>query len=151
MCFPFKQTKAALEAATAGTAGLTAMSSASASVAGYNPRRMRRIVVEDPEWNLSAVPSLLQLCLNVVIQRFAQEPALDRIPAKLHKKVLDGLSTNLPLELVVKEISDEGYWQRCCEARFDNTHCKKADVSYKRFYMEQHLTGTKKRGKKEGF
>jgi hypothetical protein len=33
---------------------------------GYNPRRMRRIIVEDPEWNRIPVPSLLELCLKMV-------------------------------------------------------------------------------------
>lgn len=35
-----------------------------------DPRKMRRIIAEDPEWSLAVVPLLTNLCLEHIIENF---------------------------------------------------------------------------------
>jgi len=107
---------------------------------GYNPRRMRRIIVEDPEWNRIPVPSLVELCLNMVVAEFANKPSLDAIPQKHRRHVLDSLPVDLPLPLMISHIDDEGFWKRAALARFKSCKPKNHGNSYKRLYLERHLT-----------
>lgn len=39
-----------------------------------NPRRMRRIIAEDPEWSLAIVPQLTELCIQHIINNFESKP-----------------------------------------------------------------------------
>lgn len=41
-----------------------------------NPRRMRRIIAEDPEWSLAIVPLLTDLCIQHIINNFERTLSL---------------------------------------------------------------------------
>ena len=41
-----------------------------------DPRRMRRIIAEDPEWTLATVPLLSELTMENIITNFPQNPIL---------------------------------------------------------------------------
>ena len=35
-----------------------------------DPRKMRRVIAEDPEWNLETVPPLVDVCVSHIVQNF---------------------------------------------------------------------------------
>ncbi|XP_064196865.1 dynein regulatory complex subunit 5 isoform X1 [Anguilla rostrata] len=114
-------------------------------LANQNPaadsRKMRRIIAEDPEWSLATVPLLTNLCLTHIIQNFEENPILEQLlPA--HKAYVHArLSTALPLRVTANLISDEGYWQRCCECRWALNNASAYGGSWKRMFLERHLQG----------
>lgn len=38
-----------------------------------DPRAMRRVIAEDPEWNLETVPPLVDACINHIVSHFHGE------------------------------------------------------------------------------
>ncbi|XP_044304281.1 dynein regulatory complex subunit 5 [Varanus komodoensis] len=104
-----------------------------------NPRRMRRIIAEDPEWSLAIVPQLSELCIQHIINNFKKNPVLDRLLPEHQRKVLDKISTSLPLAVTANLISDEGYWKRCCTERWTVCDVSHYGNSWKRMFFERHL------------
>ncbi|NXH12482.1 DRC5 protein, partial [Bucco capensis] len=96
-------------------------------------------VVEDPEWSLITVPHLTELCLQHIIQNFEKNPILDRLLPEHQRKVLDRLSTGLPLTVTANLISDEDYWKRCCTERWQVCDISNYGDSWKRMFFERHL------------
>eukprot|EP00058_Branchiostoma_floridae_P011740 XP_002597228.1 hypothetical protein BRAFLDRAFT_118129 [Branchiostoma floridae] len=104
-----------------------------------DPRTMRRIIAEDPEWSLATVPLLTDLCIVHIVNNFEHNPLLDELKPKHRAKVLEKISTNIPLKVTAHLISDEGYWQRCCKARWDICDVSHYGGSWKRMYFERNL------------
>nr|XP_028580205.1 dynein regulatory complex subunit 5 [Podarcis muralis]XP_028580206.1 dynein regulatory complex subunit 5 [Podarcis muralis]XP_028580207.1 dynein regulatory complex subunit 5 [Podarcis muralis] len=104
-----------------------------------NPRRMRRIIAEDPEWSLAIVPQLTELCIQHIINNFESNPILNSLLPDHQRKVLDKVSTSLPLTVTANLISDEGYWKRCCIARWAVCDVSRYGNSWKRMFFERHL------------
>ncbi|KAJ6666809.1 hypothetical protein lerEdw1_018811 [Lerista edwardsae] len=104
-----------------------------------NPRRMRRIIAEDPEWSLAIVPLLTELCLQHIINNFEQNPILESLLPQHQRKVLDKISTSLPLTVTANLISDEEYWKRCCTGRWTVCDVSRYGDSWKRMFFERHL------------
>ena len=53
---------------------------------------MRRIIAEDPAWNTTSVPSLVDACIDYLVKSFQSRPSLSMLPIKFQKRVLDKLS-----------------------------------------------------------
>jgi len=108
-----------------------------------DPRRMRRIIAEDPSWNVATVPHLVQLCLNHLVQNFGSRPILKDLPEAFQAKLLKKLDIDTPIEITAPLISDEAYWERCCMARAEWQPCRVVDYgrSWKRLYFERNLEG----------
>ncbi|XP_072543503.1 dynein regulatory complex subunit 5 [Salminus brasiliensis] len=104
-----------------------------------DPRKMRRIIAEDPEWSLAIVPSLRNLCLQHIVQHFEEKPVLNNLLPSQKAFVLEKLPSSLPLSLTANLISDEGYWRRCCEDRWGMRDVSEYDHSWKRMFFERHL------------
>ncbi|XP_041951538.1 dynein regulatory complex subunit 5 isoform X1 [Alosa sapidissima] len=104
-----------------------------------DPRKMRRIIAEDPEWSLAVVPLLTNLCLEHIVSNFEVQPMLhDLLPS--HKAyVLEKLPPSLPLEVTANLISDEGYWKKCCVERWGLGDVTAYGNSWKRMFFERHL------------
>ncbi|NXI45154.1 DRC5 protein, partial [Galbula dea] len=96
-------------------------------------------IIEDPEWSLTTVPQLTELCLQHIIQHFKENPILDRLLPEHQRKVLAKLPTSLPLPVTAKLISDEDYWQRCCRERWQVCDISNHGDSWKRMFFECHL------------
>ncbi|XP_077198651.1 dynein regulatory complex subunit 5 [Paroedura picta] len=104
-----------------------------------NSRRMRRIIAEDPEWSLAIVPQLTELCIQHIINNFEKNPLLNSLIPEHQKKVLEKLSTGLPLTVTANLVSDEGYWKRCCTERWTVCDVSRYGGSWKRMFFERHL------------
>lgn len=102
-------------------------------------RKMRRIIAEDPEWNLMTVPLLSELCTKTIVNHFQTHPRHDELPLKYRKKVLEQIPTTLPLKITSSLISEEKYWERCCKAKFRVNDVSKYGNSWKRMYFEREL------------
>ncbi|NXS97264.1 DRC5 protein, partial [Jacana jacana] len=96
-------------------------------------------LIEDPEWSLATVPHLTELCIQHIVHNFEKNPILDRLPPEYQKKVLDRLSTGLPLAVTANLISDEDYWKRCCTERWQVCDISNYGDSWKRMFFERHL------------
>ncbi|KAI4877557.1 hypothetical protein NFI96_028584, partial [Prochilodus magdalenae] len=104
-----------------------------------DPRRMRRIIAEDPEWSLAVVPSLTDLCLQHIVKHFEERPILDELLPSQKAIVLEKLPPSLPLSVTANLIGDEGFWKRCCQARWGLNDISEYGHSWKRMFFERHL------------
>ncbi|NXX84787.1 DRC5 protein, partial [Urocolius indicus] len=74
-----------------------------------------------------------------------ESPILDRLPPEHQRKVLDRLSTRLPLAVTANLISDEDYWKRCCMERWQVCDTSNHGDSWKQMFFERHLENILKR------
>lgn len=103
-------------------------------------RNMRRIIAEDPEWSLATVPLLTDLCIHHVVDKFEYNSKIINDLLLPHKsKVLEKISTNLPLKITANLVDDEGFWKRCCKARWDICDVSAYGDCWKRLYFERNL------------
>jgi len=103
-------------------------------------RNMRRIIAEDPEWSLATVPLLNELVVKHVVANFENNSnILKDLLSKHQKKVLEQISTDLPLKVTALLVDDEGFWQRCCKARWEICDVSAYGDSWKRMYFEKNL------------
>jgi hypothetical protein len=102
-------------------------------------RKLRRIIAEDPEWNLMTVPMLTDLCVNSIIRNFATHPRHDELLERYRKKVLKKIPTSLPLRITSNLIESEDYWERCCKNKWKINDTSKYGGSWKRMYFEKEL------------
>jgi len=101
--------------------------------------QMRRIIAEDPEWNLATVPNLTELCLKHIIDNFGEKPLLEELLPQDRSHVLKNLPVEIPLSTTANLIGDDNYWKRCCKTRW-----KICDVScygncWRRMFFEKNL------------
>ncbi|KAJ3391413.1 T-complex-associated testis-expressed protein 1 [Lobulomyces angularis] len=103
-------------------------------------RRMnqRKIIGEDPEWNLAPVKKLTALCIKVIVKNFEKNPIIDGIPLKYRKSVLSEISTSLPLSITANLIPDDLYWKKCAQEKFINCDPKRHGGSWKRLFFERY-------------
>ncbi|XP_073421020.1 dynein regulatory complex subunit 5 [Dendrobates tinctorius] len=99
----------------------------------------RRIITEDYGWSLAITPALSDLCLQHIVRNFHNNPLLEKLLPKHRAKVLEQLSTSLPLPLTTNLISCEDYWRRCCSERWQTCDISHYGFSWKRLYFERHL------------
>jgi len=104
-----------------------------------DPRQMRRIIAEDPDWNLATVPHLIEICLKYIVENFAAKPILHDLLPRHKKYVLSNLSVNIPLSITANLIVDEGYWQKCCKVRWEVCDISSFGNSWKRMFFERNL------------
>ncbi|NXN91563.1 DRC5 protein, partial [Rhinopomastus cyanomelas] len=102
-------------------------------------------IIEDPEWCLATVPHLTELCLQHIIHNFEKNPILDGLLPEHQRKVLDRLSTSLPVAVTANVISDEDYWKRCCTECWQVCDISNHGDSWKRMFFERHLENFLKR------
>nr|XP_033791353.1 dynein regulatory complex subunit 5 [Geotrypetes seraphini]XP_033791354.1 dynein regulatory complex subunit 5 [Geotrypetes seraphini] len=102
-------------------------------------RRLRRIITEDPEWTLTIVPPLTDLCLQHIINNFEHNPIVEKLLPKYQKTVLQKLSISLPLSVTANLISDEGYWKRVCTKRWEICDISSYGDSWKRMFFERYM------------
>jgi len=103
-------------------------------------RNMRRIIAEDPEWSLATVPLLNELVVKHIVDNFENNSkVLKDLLTKHQIKVLEKISTDLPLKVTALLVEDEGFWQRCCKARWEICDVSAYGNSWKRMYFEKNL------------
>ncbi len=114
-----------------------------ATITTMDPRRLRRIVAEDPEWNLSPIPSLARLCISQLTTGFAERPVFSELPPRYRTELVRTLGTDLPLAVTTELIDDDTYWKRCCVARWPTRRPRRAvaNATFKRLFFESHLQG----------
>lgn len=100
---------------------------------------MRRIIAEDPEWNLATVPNLTELCLKHVIDNFAEKPLLEELLPQDRNHVLNNLPVDIPINTTANLITDENYWKRCCRSRWKICDVSSYGNSWRRMYFEKNL------------
>ncbi|KAJ3038996.1 T-complex-associated testis-expressed protein 1, partial [Rhizophlyctis rosea] len=113
------------------------------SMAGMSPKEklmaQRRIIAEDPEWNLAPVPKLSELCVKIIVANFEKTPHLSTLPTKYRNLILSSISTSLPLSLAAPLIPDESYWSRRALATYKLCNIANHGNSWKRLFFEKHI------------
>ncbi|NXU46543.1 DRC5 protein, partial [Drymodes brunneopygia] len=99
----------------------------------------RRCITEDPSWSLVTVPHLTDLCLQNIAHNFEKYPILNYLLPKHQRKVVDRLSTSLPLSVTANIVGHEEYWKRCCMERWRVCDVSQYGDSWKRMFFERHL------------
>ncbi|NWW61914.1 DRC5 protein, partial [Ifrita kowaldi] len=99
----------------------------------------RRCITEDPSWSLVTVPHLTELCIQHIVHNFEKNPILNYLLPEHQRKVVDRLSTNLPLTVTANIVSHEDYWKRCCIERWQVCDISSYGDSWKRMFFERHL------------
>ncbi|KAI8819547.1 uncharacterized protein EV422DRAFT_96496 [Fimicolochytrium jonesii] len=99
----------------------------------------RRVLAENREWNLSPVKKLRDLCVDVLVARFEEQPILSRIPGKYRDRVISGISVHLPLSITAPLVPDEAYWQRKSTAAFKICNLRDHGNSWRRLFFESHI------------
>eukprot|EP00041_Stephanoeca_diplocostata_P030944 m.949419 g.949419 ORF g.949419 m.949419 type:complete len:530 (+) comp23852_c0_seq3:209-1798(+) len=115
-----------------------------------DPRKMRRIIAEDPTWNMAGVAPLVQLCLQVLVDNYEAQhgpggayeknPVLNQVGPEFGNKLVNKLSTTVPLATVAG-LDNEGYWRRRAESIPSWTPCivKEHGNSWKQLFFEKHM------------
>ncbi|KAK3595522.1 hypothetical protein CHS0354_021623 [Potamilus streckersoni] len=139
-----KSAKGDADAKKAAESGVVGKPSSLPGSAKDNPaadmRNMRQIIAEDPEWSLATVPLLVELCIKHIVANFENNSSiLNRLLPKHKKKVLEKISVALPLKITANLVDDEGYWKRCCKARWEICDVVAYGGSWKRMYFERNL------------
>ncbi|KAJ3264745.1 T-complex-associated testis-expressed protein 1, partial [Borealophlyctis nickersoniae] len=113
------------------------------NMAGMTARQkmmaQRRIIAEDPEWNLAPVEKLSELCVRVIVANFEKTPLLTGIPTKYRDRVLSSISVTLPLPIAAPLIPDEPYWHRRATSAFKLCDPDAHGKSWKRLFFELHI------------
>ncbi|XP_041260052.1 dynein regulatory complex subunit 5 [Onychostruthus taczanowskii] len=99
----------------------------------------RRCITEDLSWSLVTVPQLTELCIQHIAHNFEKNPILNNLLPEHQKKVVDRLSTSLPLTVTANTVSHEEYWKRCCMERWEVCDVSNYGDSWKRMFFERHL------------
>ncbi|XP_065888616.1 dynein regulatory complex subunit 5-like [Dysidea avara] len=107
-----------------------------------DPRKMRRIIAEDPEWNLETVSPLTELCIQHLVRSFNERPVLKELLPKHQTLLLSILPTKTPISITGPLIEEETFWERCCKTRWDLCDVSCYDNCWKRMYFERHLEDT---------
>lgn len=103
-------------------------------------RTMRRIIAEDSEYSLATVPRLIELCISHIVSNFENNSTILNNLLPKHKSiVLEKISTDLPLKITANLVEDEGYWKRCCKARWQICDVAAYGNNWKRMYFERNL------------
>eukprot|EP00047_Mylnosiga_fluctuans_P000343 m.191566 g.191566 ORF g.191566 m.191566 type:complete len:483 (+) comp10048_c3_seq1:1220-2668(+) len=104
-----------------------------------DPRRMRRILAEDPEWNVPTVPSLVDICLMSIVRDFSARPILDKLPERYKQAAIDKLAVSLPLAITARLLEDNSYWQKCFAAKFTLEAAPTRKRPWKRMFFEWNV------------
>ncbi|NXY58381.1 DRC5 protein, partial [Callaeas wilsoni] len=99
----------------------------------------RHCITEDLSWSLVTVPHLTELCLQHIVHNFEKNPILNYLLPEHQRKVVDRLSTSLPLTVTANIVSHEDYWKRCCMERWEACDVSNYGDSWKRMFFERHL------------
>ncbi|XP_041832384.1 dynein regulatory complex subunit 5 [Melanotaenia boesemani] len=93
----------------------------------------------DPNWSLSLVPSLSNICLHWIVNNFEENPIFEKLSQIQKDFVQERLSTSLPLHVTASLVPDGVYWKRCCKERWDICDVSHYGDSWKRMFFERHL------------
>lgn len=103
-------------------------------------RNIRKIIAEDPEWNLATVPGLAELSLKGLVANFEfNTDVLNRVGPAQQAKLLSRLPVDVSKKVTGPLIRDEGYWRRVCKKRWPVCDVSQFDGSWKRMYFERDL------------
>ena len=80
--------------------------------------------------------SVIEMC---VFGSADNSKVLDELLPKHKVKVLERMSVDLPLKVTANLVEDEGYWQRCCKAKWQICDVAQHNNSWKQMYFERNL------------
>lgn len=87
-------------------------------------------------------PTLKDIAIDVVAKNIFLYPNLSELPEEDQEKIISKVSTKLSIQYTAPYISEESYWKKACEDRWQNT-TKKINIeehgsSWKVAYLERH-------------
>lgn len=85
--------------------------------------------------------TLMQKCIAVVVDNFAQRPVMEVIPPAQMAEITKQLSADLSPIVGAKFVYNENYWKRCCVEKhgWQNCHLHEHGMLWKQMYFEKLL------------
>ncbi|THD20446.1 T-complex-associated testis-expressed protein 1 [Fasciola hepatica] len=106
-------------------------------------RVMRRIIAEDPAYNLDTVLPLTDLCLKHCIENFEyNSKVMSYLNGRQRRQLLDTLAPDLPLKVTSHVIGEDPYWRRCCNQRWAVVDLSRHGGLWKQAFFERMLEET---------
>ncbi|KAJ1527474.1 hypothetical protein ONE63_007447 [Megalurothrips usitatus] len=101
----------------------------------------RRLKAESAQWDGSTAPSLKQLAVQALGHSLSNRTRLEALPAEDFQRLLETLSTEVPLELSVPLVPDGVYWKRLAAISWPSTNNVVAEHggSWRRLVLERRL------------
>jgi hypothetical protein len=132
----------------------TKESSLSDQLRRFKPRELEENVVASerkkdillvPKSNRPVNPaheSLMQKCIQVVVDNFEQRPVKEIIPPAQMAEITKQLPVGLSPIIGAKFVYNENYWKRCCVEKYgwQNCHLHEHGLLWKQMYFEKLLT-----------
>ena len=86
------------------------------------------------------VPSLIDISCEIVSKNFFLYPSLPGLRVQsILDKIIDQVSTSLPITVTAPNIEHESYWKKACESRWKVVTPNDHGWSWKQTYTERHL------------
>lgn len=104
----------------------------------------KKDVVLVPKSNRPANPAhetLMQKCIKVIVDNFAQRPVKEIIPPAQMAEITRQLPTQMSHLIGAKYVYNENYWKRCCVEKYgwQNCHLHEHGLLWKQMYFEKLL------------
>ncbi|CAL8106114.1 unnamed protein product [Calicophoron daubneyi] len=125
-----------------GSAAPTPRGSKTAKSSDVDPdaRIIRRIIAEDPNYNLATVAPLTDLCLKQCIENFEfNSSVITHLDDRQRRRLLDAIAPDLPLKVTSHVIGEDPYWARACHERWPVVDLSRHGGSWKRAFFERML------------
>ncbi|XP_060525005.1 dynein regulatory complex subunit 5-like [Cylas formicarius] len=112
----------------------------------------RKIIAENFSWDKDRIPSLADICVHAIKKNFQISSLLHELPCSDQAYLLEILPTNLPLDIAIKVIDKDYYWER----RYKSTYGGEAEIkedgySWMRFYVERYVRHLVEEAEPENF
>lgn len=90
---------------------------------------------------LSAIPSLVVMCLKLISDQFRQDPKIHNVPRKFLPDVMARLPLDMDVCVSAPNLTDENYWKRCCMSKsaWKNLQINEHGLTWKQLFLEKHL------------
>jgi hypothetical protein len=86
------------------------------------------------------VPPLIDLAVDIVAENFTLYPHLNKIKQPvIIDRVIDKVSTDLPIAITAPHITHESYWKKACERTWKNLRPDFHGWSWKQAYIETYI------------
>ena len=102
----------------------------------------RRIIAEDPDWNLILVPSLSDLSLYKILNSPSFSGVLTILLSenvKLGKNIFSKLPLTIPLHVSVPFINDQLYWRKKYQLKWNSSRKTNECYTWKQIYLQRYL------------
>ena len=108
----------------------------------FKPRTLKEEHAIVPKYKNPAKESLLQKCINVIVDNFEDRPIKHTIPPLQMAEITKALPVTLNALIGARYVYNENYWKKCCVEKYGWHKCDIAEHGFmwKQLYFEKLLS-----------